>query len=76
MNRGNVFAIHRCINEGYGLIRIFTEKIRISPTKLWRVCISLIISFVVLSMQIPYILADLTIVDSSKISKHVRKLVL
>ena len=38
MNRMNVFAIHRCINEGYGLIRIFTEKIRISPTKLWRVC--------------------------------------
>ena len=38
MNRVNVFAIHRCINEGYGLIRIFTEKIRISPTKLWRVC--------------------------------------
>ena len=33
----NVFAIHRCINEGYGLIQIFTEKIRISPTKLWRV---------------------------------------
>ena len=26
-----------CINEGYGLIQIFTEKIRISPTKLWRV---------------------------------------
>ena len=40
MNRVNVFAIHRCVNEGYGLIRIFTEKIRISPTKLWRVCIS------------------------------------
>ena len=39
MNRVNVFAIHRCKNEGYGLIRIFTEKIRISPTKLWRVCI-------------------------------------
>ena len=38
MNRVNVFAIHRCINEGYGLLRIFTEKIRISPTKLWRVC--------------------------------------
>ena len=38
MNRVNVFAIHRCINEGYGLIWIFTEKIRISPTKLWRVC--------------------------------------
>ena len=38
MNRVNVFAIHRCINEGYGLVRIFTEKIRISPTKLWRVC--------------------------------------
>ena len=40
MNRvnQNVFAIHRCINEGYGLIRIFTEKIRISPRKLWRVC--------------------------------------
>ena len=37
MNRVNVFAIHRCINEGYGLIQIFTEKIRISPTKLWRV---------------------------------------
>ena len=31
MNRVNVFAIHRCINEGYGLIQIFTEKIRISP---------------------------------------------
>ena len=26
MNRVNVFAIHLCINEGYGLIRIFTEK--------------------------------------------------
>ena len=26
MNRVNVFAINRCINEGYGLIRIFTEK--------------------------------------------------
>ena len=39
MSRVNVFAIHRCINEGYGLIRIFTEKIRISPTKLWRVCV-------------------------------------
>ena len=38
MNRVNVFAIHRCINEGYGFIRIFTEKIRISHTKLWRVC--------------------------------------
>ena len=38
MNRVNVFAIHQCINEGYGLIRIFIEKIRISPTKLWRVC--------------------------------------
>ena len=38
MNRENVFAIHRCINEGYGLIQIFTEKIRISPTKLLRVC--------------------------------------
>ena len=38
MNRVNVFAIHRCINEGYGLIQIFTEKIRISPTKLWHVC--------------------------------------
>ena len=37
MNRMNVFAIHRCINEGYGLRQIFTEKIRISPTKLWRV---------------------------------------
>ena len=37
MNRVNVFAIHRCINEGYGLIRIFAEKIRISPTKLWLV---------------------------------------
>ena len=24
--------------EGYGLIQIFTKKIRISPTKLWRVC--------------------------------------
>ena len=36
-----VFAIHRCINEGYGLItlQIFTEKIRISPRKLWRVWI-------------------------------------
>ena len=39
MNRVNVFAIHRCINEGYGLVRIFTEKIRISPRKLWRVCL-------------------------------------
>ena len=39
MNRVNVFAIHRrCINEGYGLIQVFTENIRISPTKLWRVC--------------------------------------
>ena len=38
MNRVNVFAIHRCINEGYGLIQIVTDKIRISPTKLWRVC--------------------------------------
>ena len=37
MNRVNVFAIHRCINEGYGLIQIFTEQIRISPTKWWRV---------------------------------------
>ena len=26
MNRVNIFAIHRCINEGYGLIRIFSEK--------------------------------------------------
>ena len=43
MNRVNVFAIHRCINEGYELIRIFTEKIRISPTKLWRVCNIIII---------------------------------
>ena len=42
MNRVNVFAIHRCINEGYGLIRIFTEKIRISPTKLWRVWIMVV----------------------------------
>ena len=25
--------------EGYGLIQIFTEQIRISPTKLWRVCL-------------------------------------
>ena len=25
------------LKEGYGLIQIFTEKIRISPTKLWRV---------------------------------------
>ena len=38
MNHVNVFAIHRCINEGYRFIQIFTEKIRISPTKLWRVC--------------------------------------
>ena len=38
MNRVNVFAIHRCINEGYGFIQIFTEKIRISSTKLWHVC--------------------------------------
>ena len=38
MNRVNVFKIHRCTNDGYGLIQIFTEKIRISPTKLWRVC--------------------------------------
>ena len=37
MNRVNVFAINRCINEGYGLIRIFIEQIRISLTKLWRV---------------------------------------
>ena len=44
MNRVNVFAIHRCINEGYGLIRIFTEKIRISPTKLWRVFNTLILT--------------------------------
>ena len=41
MNRVNVFAIHRCINEGYGLIEIFTEKIRISPTKLWHVWVKL-----------------------------------
>ena len=41
MNRVNIFAIHRCINEGYGLIRIFTENIRISPTKLWRVWLCL-----------------------------------
>ena len=34
----NVFAIHGWINEGYGLIQIYTEKIRISPTKLCRVC--------------------------------------
>ena len=34
MNCMNGFAIHRCINEGYGLIQIYTEKIRISPTKL------------------------------------------
>ena len=26
MKRVNVFAIHRCINEGYGLVRIITEK--------------------------------------------------
>ena len=39
MNCMNGFAIHRCINEGYGLIQIYAEKIRISPTKLWRVCI-------------------------------------
>ena len=38
MNRVNVFTIHRCINEGYGLIQLFTDEIRISPTKLWRVC--------------------------------------
>ena len=37
MNHVYMLAIHRCINEGYGLIQIFTEKIRISPTKLWRV---------------------------------------
>ena len=37
MNRVNVFAINRCINEGYGLIRIFIEQIQISLTKLWRV---------------------------------------
>ena len=30
--------------EGYGLIRIFTEKIRISPTKLWGVCVTLCLS--------------------------------
>ena len=38
MNRVKVFAIRPCINEGYGLIRIFTGKIRISPTKLGRAC--------------------------------------
>ena len=42
MNRVKIFAIHRCINEGYGLIQVFTEKIRISPTKLWHVCIMFI----------------------------------
>ena len=26
MNRVNIFPIHRCINEGYGLIQMFTEK--------------------------------------------------
>ena len=31
MNRVNVFAIHRCINEGYGLIQIFTEKYGFPP---------------------------------------------
>ena len=31
-------AIHQCIDEGYGLIKIFTEKIRIPSRKLWRVC--------------------------------------
>ena len=35
MNRVNV--------EGYGLIRIFIEKIRISLTKLWRVCIFFVV---------------------------------
>ena len=46
MKRVNVFAINRCINEGYGLIRIFTEKIRISPTELWRVCPIELIGFI------------------------------
>ena len=27
----------RYINDGYGLIQIFTEKLRIPPTKLWHV---------------------------------------
>ena len=31
MNHVNVFAIHRCINEGYGLIQIFTEKYGFPP---------------------------------------------
>ena len=31
LNRVNVFAIHRCINEGYGLIRIFTGKYGFPP---------------------------------------------
>ena len=32
------YTSSRCINEWYGLIQIFTETIRISTTKLWRVC--------------------------------------
>ena len=31
MNLVNVFAIHRCINEGYRSIQIFIEQIRITP---------------------------------------------
>ena len=27
-------AIHRCIDDGYGLIQIFTEKIRIPPQEI------------------------------------------
>ena len=37
MNRVNVFAVHRCINEGYGLIQISLKKYGFPPTKLWRV---------------------------------------
>ena len=37
-NRVKNVEIHRCIDDGYGLIQIFTEKIRIPPKKLWRVC--------------------------------------
>ena len=31
MNRVNDLAIHRCINEGYGSIQIFTEKYGFPP---------------------------------------------
>ena len=51
-NRVKNVAIHQCIDEWYGLIQIFTEKIRIPPKKLWRVCTLLVPcngSFVLLS---------------------------